>query len=201
MHHYNLIEALEHGCTFNTVQRSLVEIETVCLVGPVGAQHVKLGRHNVGARRLGAAGKGRDLRLVLAAGRALEVAEDDIGNGERAGVLEAEGQVALAVALVDLDRVVDVVNGPVRVGDVVDAPVAASALQVAREGRGGVGPDLDARAVRRIVHGDVGHVDVLHDVVVADVLAQGANADAVAAIAEERLDQDVGGVGLEGDAI
>lgn len=51
------------------------------------------------------------------------------------------------------------------------------------------------------MHRDVGYVDVLHDVILADVLAQGADADAVGAVARERLDKDVGGVGLEGDAV
>lgn len=197
----SLVESLEYRRTLDAIQYRLVKVEAVGLVRAIGTQDVKLGRHNIGTGRLGAAGKRGHLGLVLGAGDALEIVEDDIGDGQRAGVLEAEGQVALAVALVDLDRVVDIVNGPVRVGDVVDAPVAASALQVARQGRGGVGPDLDAGSVCRIVHGNVGDVDVLDNVIMADVLSQRADADAVATVAEERLDQDVGRVGLEGNAV
>jgi hypothetical protein len=51
------------------------------------------------------------------------------------------------------------------------------------------------------VHRDVGHIDVLHDVILSGILAQGTDADAVRSIAPERLHEDVGGVGLEGDAI
>jgi hypothetical protein len=43
--------------------------------------------------------------------------------------------------------------------------------------------------------------DVLHDVDLAGVLAETANADAVAAVAGEVLDDDVCAVGFEGDAV
>lgn len=63
------------------------------------------------------------------------------------------------------------------------------------------GPDLDAGAVRGVAHADVVHVHVLHHVHLAAVLAQAADRDAVGAVAREALDENVGGVGLEGDAV
>jgi len=74
-------------------------------------------------------------------------------------------------------------------------------LEIARDGGGGVGPDFDAGSVGSIVHGDVVDVDVRDDVVLADVLAKGSDGDAVRAVAEEVLDEHVGAVGLEGDAV
>ena len=89
-------------------------------------------------------------------------------------------------------------KGPKRtVRDVLDAAGAASALEVAGHGRGGVGPHLDARAVAGVVHADLADEDVLDDVELARVLAQRADADAVAAVAVEALDYDVGAVRLE----
>lgn len=103
----------------------------------------------------------------------------------------------MTVALCDLDGVSDIVNVHAIVGDVVDASVAAAALKITRKRGRCVRPDLDAGAVAGVVHADVGHVDVLHDIVLANVLAKGTNANSVGAIAPEGFDQDVGGVGLE----
>lgn len=75
--------------------------------------------------------------------------------------------------------------------------IATSTLEITRERGRRVGPHLDAGAVAGIVHADVGHVNVLDNVVLADVLAQGADADAVRAVAPEGFHEDVGRVGLE----
>lgn len=107
----------------------------------------------------------------------------------------------MAVALRDLNGIIDIVNLKVLKGDVSDPPRATAALEVARQCRGRVGPDLDAGAVGGVVHADVGRHDVLDDVVGARILAQRADGDAVGAVAEEGLDEDVGGVGLEGDTV
>jgi hypothetical protein len=49
--------------------------------------------------------------------------------------------------------------------------------------------------------GVLAYENVLHDVDLAGVLAETANADAVAAIAGEVLDDNVCAVGFEGDAV
>lgn len=133
---------------------------------------------------VGTTSERRDQRLVILARPSLEPAKHDILNGQHAGELLAERQVLLPVALRDLDGVVDVVDGEVLVGDVADAAGAAAALEVAGHGRGGVGPDFDARAVRGVVHADVGGHDVLDDIEGAWVLPQRADGDAVRAVAE-----------------
>jgi hypothetical protein len=55
--------------------------------------------------------------------------------------------------------------------------------------------------VLSVDHRDVSNVDVRHDIWYAVVLAQGSNGDTVRAIAVHVLDEGVGGVGLEGDAV
>ena len=101
----------------------------------------------------------------------------------------------------NLDGVVDVADRHAVVSHVGDLARSASALQITRQCRCSAGPDLDARTVRGVGHGDVGDVNVLDDVDFAGVLAERANRDAVGAVADEVLDDDIGRVGLEGDAI
>jgi hypothetical protein len=57
-----------------------------------------------------AARKGRDQRLVLPARLAGKPAEDDILDRQLGRILLAQSKVLLAVALRDLDGVVDIVN-------------------------------------------------------------------------------------------
>lgn len=142
-----------------------------------------------------------DQRVVLLAGGALEVLDCDVGDGEVGGELVAQRDVFLAVALRDLDGVVDVLNYHAVVGDVGDFTGAASTLQIAGQGGQSTGPDLDACAVGGVGHGDVGDVDVLDDVDLADVLSERANRDTVGAVADEVLNDDVGRVWLERDAV
>lgn len=183
------------------IQPCLVLIQAISLMRPIRTQDINPRRLDVPTDLVRATSKRRDQRLIILARAAPEPAEDDVLDGQHAGELLAEGEVLLAVALGDLDGVVDVVDGEVLVGDVADAAGAAAALQVAGHGGGGVGPDLDPRAVRGVVHADVGAHDVLDNVEGARVLAQGADGDAVRAVAEEGLDEDGGRIGFEGDAV
>jgi hypothetical protein len=85
--------------------------------------------------------------LVFLAGLALEILEHNIGNCEIRRELEAQRQVALPIALVDLDGVVDVVNEHSVVGHVLYHTAAATSLKVATELRGRVGPNFNTRSV------------------------------------------------------
>ena len=80
---------------------------------PVGRDDVDVRGVDVAAHRRAAACECRDQRLVVRARLAREVAEDDVLDGQRGGELLAQGEVLLAVALRDLDGVVDVVDDPV----------------------------------------------------------------------------------------
>lgn len=107
----------------------------------------------------------------------------------------------MAVALVHLDGPVVVVVIVLLVGDVLDVAGATAAAERGGLVRVDAGPDLDARPVARVGHAVVEDVDVLDNVVLLHVLAEGADRDAVAAVAREALDDDVGAVGLERDAV
>lgn len=136
------------------------------------------------------------------------------------GELIAESKVLLSVALGDLDGVVDVLDGHGVVGNILDTTRAASALQVSRQCRGNTRPDLDASTIldvvlaftqheqsvtrntyRGIEHRNVVNENVLNNIDFVLVLAQGTNGDTVRAVAMEVLDDNVGAVGLEGDAV
>lgn len=112
-----------------------------------------------------------------------------------------EGLVGLAVALVHLDRPVVVVVVVLLVGDVLDVAGATAAAEGGGLVRVDAGPDLDAGSVARVGHAVVEDVDVLDNVVLVHVLAKGPDRDAVAAVAREALDDDVGAIGLERDAV
>lgn len=169
------------------VQGRPVHVQTVTIPRAVRARDIDTLGADIETSLIRAASQCTNKGLILLAGAAPEILKDDIGDGQGARVLQAERQVLLAVALVDLDGVVDVVDHHAAIGDVADAAVATAALQVARERRGRVGPHLDSRAVGRVVHRHVAHPDVLDDVVRAGVLAQRPDADAVRAVAEEVL--------------
>lgn len=63
------------------------------------------------------------------------------------GVLIAQSEITLSVALGDFDGVVDVVNGHRIVDDVLHTSRAASTLQVCGKGRGDTRPDFDASTI------------------------------------------------------
>jgi len=107
----------------------------------------------------------------------------------------------LPVALVDFDRVVNVVDEHRVVGDVFNHARAAAALEVAAEFCGGVGPDFDAGAVGGVVHRGIENVDVLHNVILANILSERANRDSVGTVTPHVLYEYVRAVWLERYAI
>jgi hypothetical protein len=121
--------------------------------------------------------------------------------GEERTYLVAKRQVLLAIALSNLNGVIDVRQNHAVIGDVLDSTGSASTLEVAGEGGRSTGPDLDTRTVGSIGHANVVHVDVLDDIDFASVLAQATNADTVGAVANKILHDNVGAVGLERDAV
>ena len=131
----------------------------------------------------------------------MDILHDDVRDSQFGGELVASSQVLLAIALGDFNGVVDIVDAHGIVGDVVDAALATAALEVAGEGCGRAWPDFDASAVAGVGHGDVVDEDILDNVSLCGVLAKRADTDAVAAVAQQVLHEDVGGVGLEGDAV
>jgi hypothetical protein len=121
-------------------------------------------------------------------GRAVDVLEDDVGDGDlgRAGL---DADVVGAVLLVDDDGEGDVVHG--------DAVVE----ELGRLERGlGVLVGLDAEAVGGADDDGVGDGHVL-DVLLVLVASQAADADAVAGAAARALDADGLGPGADGDAV
>lgn len=140
-------------------------------------------------------------RVVLLASDAGKVLDGDVGDSELRRELVAQRNVLLAVALSDFDGVIDIGNGHEVVGDVLDCAAATSTLEIAGESSWGARPDLDAGPVGGVGHADVVNVDVLDVVDLAGVLAETADADAMAAVAPEVLHNHVGAVGLEGNAV
>lgn len=78
---------------------------------------------------------------------------------------------------------------------------ATSTLEITGQSARSAGPDLDTGTIRGVRHADVGNVDVLHNVDLSDVLSERANGDTVGAVADKVLHNDVGGVGLERNAV
>ena len=89
-------------------------------------------------------------RIILLARRALEVLDRDVFDGEVGRKLVAQRDVLLAIALSNLDGVVDVADRHAVVSHVGDLARSASALQITRQCRCSPGPDLDARTVRGV---------------------------------------------------
>lgn len=197
---YTLVGTQESASAVH-IQLGLVHVQTVRIVGSRRAHDINILDGNVGAHSLARAHEHANIGVIVVARGARQVLDKDIRDNQRAGVLQAQRQVLLAIALGDFNGIVDIVNNHPVVCDVVHNAGAAAALQIARERRRRVGPHLDARAIAGIVHANVGHIDVFDNVVFAHVLAQRADADAVRAVAPETLDEDVGGVGFEGDAV
>lgn len=182
-------------------QQALIDVVAREQVRARRAHHVDVLERDVATHVGARAHQVADERVVLVGRGALEVLDEDVGDGQVGGILVAEGEVLLTVALSDLDGVVDVGDGHGVVGDVVDGAEAAAALEVAGQGRRGARPHLDAGAVAGVGHADVVDVDVLDIVDLAGVLAQRADRDAVAAVAPQVLHDDLGAVGLEGHAV
>jgi len=99
--------------------------------------------------------------------------------------------VDVEVACVENDGPVDVEVVEVLEGDVLD--VSVSDVRT--------GPGLESCTVLGIQHDDVLNVGVLNDVLDARVLADTAHGDAMAAVAIDSGDQDVGGVGFGAEAV
>lgn len=131
----------------------------------------------------------------------MDVLHGDVGDGQLGRKLIAGSEILLAVALGNLDGIVDVTDLHRVVGDVVDTALATTALKVAGKGSGRTGPDFDAGTVAGVGHRDVVYEDVLDDISLGGVLTQGANRDTVAPVALQILDEDVGAVGLERDTV
>jgi hypothetical protein len=92
----------------------------------------------------------------------------DVRDGQLARVLRARRR-RRRVALVDVDRVVDVRDGKVHERDVADVAPAAAGRRYRRRVPA---EDLDARAVLRVLHGNVLHPDVRDDVRLLRVLPE-----------------------------
>lgn len=85
------------------------------------------------------------------------------------------------------------------VRNVADKAGAAAAGRVTTSRR--AGPDLDAGAIATAGHVNVVDINVLNNVNLALVLAEAADRDAVTASTVQVLDNHVGCVGLERDAV
>lgn len=77
----------------------------------------------------------------------------------------------------------------------------ATALQVTTQRRLRPRPHLDARAVRGGGHADVIHVYILYNIILARILSQRPDTDAVGPRAVQPLHYDVGAVWLKRDAV
>lgn len=184
------------------MQKAVIDIAALEQVHcAVRAGEINVVQGDVAADGLTRADHVTSIRLVLCAGDTLQVLDLDVADGQGGGVLVAESKVALAVALGDFNSVVDVGDGHGVVGDVVDTTASSATLKVARELGCAAGPDLYSGHVGGVEHGDVVDEDVLDNVDLADVLAEGADTDAVRAVAVQVLDEDFGAVGLEAHAV
>lgn len=96
----------------NPFQQSFIDITTVKQIDrAVRAPDIYIRDGNVRTRALGAANDVAAVRGILAARLTHHVFYDDVADGQRRRILVAQRQVALPIALRDLDRVVDRVNG------------------------------------------------------------------------------------------
>lgn len=169
--------------TLNALQQTLIDIATRKLIHrAIRTTNIDIRQLNVSANTWAATNNISRNRTVLGASSAMNVLHDNIRNGQRGGELIASRQVLLTVALGDFDGIIDVVDVHGVVGDVVDTAFATTALQVTRESGGGARPDFDASAVAGVGHGDVVDEDVLYNVGLGSVLAEGADTDAVTTV-------------------
>ena len=124
-----------------------------------------------------------------------------IGWWEVRAYLVAKSQVLLTIALSNLNRVVDVRNSHAVVRNVLNSTTTASTLKITGESGRSTRPDLNARTVGSIRHADVVHVNVLDNINFAGILAQRTNTNTMATVADQVLNNDVGAVRLERNAI
>lgn len=103
----------------SNIQIRLRNIQTVRQIRPIRTHNIDTTRHDIVANSCTRAGKCCNLRLVLLAGLAVEVLENYVSDGEGRRVLQAESQIGLAVALINFDGVVYVVDVHGVVSDVL----------------------------------------------------------------------------------
>lgn len=115
--------------------------------------------------------------------------------------LVAKCLILLTIALSDRNRIVVVLVVETIIRDILDASETTSSVQKALELGLDAGPNLDSGAIAGIRHGNVVNVQILHNIGLALVLAEGADANAMGAIADEVLDDDIGTVGLERNTV
>jgi len=104
-----LIKPLINTCTID-VQLTRINVQTVRIPCPCRTNNSNILRHDIATSRCTTTRKRAGLRRILLARLPLEVLEHHVANRQRAGVFEAKCQIRLAVALIDFNRIVDVVN-------------------------------------------------------------------------------------------
>lgn len=87
------------------------------------------------------------------------------------------------------------------VGHIPDVSFSAATTEAGLEISLGAWPDLDASTIGSIAQGDVEDVQVLNNVKAIGILSEGANRDAMRGVADQALNDDIGAVWLERDAI
>lgn len=184
------------------MQQRCVNVPTLEQVCRISRRHdINIMKSDIAANFRTRADDISRVRRIFLASSAVEVRHLDIADREIRRELVAEREILLPVALRDLHSVVDVVDEHAVVGDVVDATGTSTTLQVAGESSRRSRPDFDARTVRGVFHCDVGDEDVLDYVGLAFVLAKRADADAVASVAVQILNDHFGAVRLEANAV
>ena len=138
---------------------------------------------------------------VLFARNPGKILNRDILHGHAARIFIAQGQIALTIALRDLDSIVDIVDCHGIVENVADLATASTSLEICRQRRWVSRPHFDPRHVTGIAHSDVVHGDVLHNVSLTRVLTQRPHTDAVAAITVQVLHHNLRTVRFERHAI
>lgn len=113
------------------IQLCRINIQAVCQIRSVRTQNIDVCRRNVIADCWAGTSECSNLWLVLLGRMTVEVVEFDVRDRQRGRVEEAEGQIALTVALINLNCVVNSVNEHGIVSDVVHSAVATASLQIA----------------------------------------------------------------------
>jgi hypothetical protein len=198
----SLVIPLVDSGTLNTLQQALIHITTRKLIhSAIRTAKIDIRQLDISAHTRATANNISRDRIVLCTSSTMDILHDNVRNGQFGGELVACSQVLLTIALSNFNGVIDVVDTHGIVGDVVDASFATAALEVAGEGCGGAWPDFDAGAVAGVGHGDVVDEDIFYNVGFCGVLSERTDTDAVTAVALQVLHENVGGVGLEGDAV
>lgn len=142
-------------------------------------------------------------RVIYAIGGSPYVLEYDILKDDLRWVVLALAGVDGTIALINLNGEVVVVVDHQIVGDVANVPLATTTNPRRVTALDGLGtrPDLESCRRGRVGHGVVVDVQVRHDIVLVRVVAEGPDGDAMRSVALQALDNDVGAVGLERDAI